>query len=748
MKGSLFICLSVVLSVVLCQLECEELNISSIERELDGPVIQTLFADAENLQIYILTSQNSVYKSTDGGRSWYSQMSYMQDSSVVQPVYNESGVKKMYQTSIDGHVIFLGFGYQYWVTTGIEQSYSYHYETELQWIKFIPSPYKGDEILGIKTSATCLSDEACHDSLYFSSDWGETWSLVRNYVYKAQFADANSVYVISVEQDLQVGNQLSILDTWKQLYRIGTNGETKFKSNTGFIDFTTQNNILYAVQSANNTLFLQVSANLGDDFQKALFQSDSFPQDSSTYTFLDNSQGVSFIHFIRKNARKYGTLYEADTLDPQFWPSLETNSIILDSSEVEFSVFNGINGIYIANQYNTTILVDDSDIEKYLTTMISYNKGGVWNSLPVPSNSLCSSPDCSLHLDNVLTSLLTQQTAIGLMLAIGNEGTMKETHSDQLNLYLSRDAGFSWELVRSGPSEFTWGNYGGLFLSSSTSQSTNKVAFSWNQGLSWDACNFTSSNLEIDDIIQIGGPETLKFLLFGTSINGGSTKGSVTFLDFSNNISTQCAGENSPGETTSDFEEWTTNWNDNCLLGETTTYTRRRRDSICIVNSPPFAIGESESCECVMEDFTCDGICYKAQISNTGELTCEYICEEEQEDCGGDNPRGYKLVVGDTCSGGIVLDPAECPVETHSEFTVGWLSWVLLVLFFLLVIFSLVLMLIIGLYHTNDKVYQALEPHIPAWCTRDPSQEPDDMISYGDLDTNQGSLLDDDDLFN
>ena len=62
-------------------------------------------------------------------------------------------------------MIFLGFGYQYWVTTGIEQSYSYHYETELQWIKFIPSPYKGDEILGIKTSATCLSDEACHDSV-------------------------------------------------------------------------------------------------------------------------------------------------------------------------------------------------------------------------------------------------------------------------------------------------------------------------------------------------------------------------------------------------------------------------------------------------------------------------------------------------------------------------------------------------------------------------------------------------------
>ena len=59
----------------------------------------------------------------------------------------------------------------------------------------------------------------------------------------------------------------------------------------------------------------------------------------------------------------------------------------------------------------------------------------------------------------------------------------------------------------------------------------------------------------------------------------------------------------------------------------------------------------------------------------------------------------------------------------------------------------MLVLLIIGLYHKNDNVYQKLNPIIPSWCTRDPSQDPDDDLLYGELGGNEGSLLDDDDLF-
>ena len=66
--------------------------------------MQILFADSENTQIYVLTSKNSVYKSSDGGESWKKQMSYMSHSDDKQPGYDEAGVQKMFKSPIDGHV--------------------------------------------------------------------------------------------------------------------------------------------------------------------------------------------------------------------------------------------------------------------------------------------------------------------------------------------------------------------------------------------------------------------------------------------------------------------------------------------------------------------------------------------------------------------------------------------------------------------------------------------------------------------
>ena len=58
----------------------------------------------------------------------------------------------------------MGFGYQYWTTNGQEQVYNY-YHSDKPWSTFIPSPYTGDVLLGIRFSGTCLALEACHQSV-------------------------------------------------------------------------------------------------------------------------------------------------------------------------------------------------------------------------------------------------------------------------------------------------------------------------------------------------------------------------------------------------------------------------------------------------------------------------------------------------------------------------------------------------------------------------------------------------------
>ena len=226
--------------------------------------------------------------------------------------------------------------------------------------------------------------------MYYSADWGITWSLLRDYVYEAEWTDNNSVYMISVDLELQVGDQFSIIDTWYKLYRVSTSGETLFTSDNGIIEFTSQHGLLYAVQTVNSTLSLLVSGNQGDDFQQALFSNTSgFPSDVASYTFVDNSEGVTFIHVNRESSVHYGTLYEADSSNSEYWVSLRGSRVSPGTHQIDFQSVQGLNGIYIANQYNSSIVIDDT--EQYINSVISFNKGGVWKTIPVPSTSLCSS---------------------------------------------------------------------------------------------------------------------------------------------------------------------------------------------------------------------------------------------------------------------------------------------------------------------------------------------------------------------
>jgi hypothetical protein len=46
------------------------------------------------------------------------------------------------------------------------------------------------------------------------------------------------------------------------------------------------------------------------------------------------------------------------------------------------------------------------------------------------------------------------------MLGTGNEGKYLNEFGRQINTYLSRDAGLSWELARPGPTVFEVANHG------------------------------------------------------------------------------------------------------------------------------------------------------------------------------------------------------------------------------------------------------------------------------------------------
>ena len=254
----------------------------------------------------------------------------------------------------------MGFGYQYWTTDGNDQSYDYYHDKDSAWKEFIPSTQQGDAILGIKYSGSCLVYESCYKSvriyiviqemisdpsqLYYSEDWGANWILLRSYIYKASWADNGSIYTISVPNELQSGTQDAIPKASRVLYRINSQAEVLYESAPGFFDFDNSNGVIYAVNQVNGTLQMSISTDRAASFIPAKFfdSVSDYPQDVSQYTLIDNSDGVTYLHVNRANSINYGTIYEANTNECEFWPSLRSNRVSPGTHIIDFQSILGM----------------------------------------------------------------------------------------------------------------------------------------------------------------------------------------------------------------------------------------------------------------------------------------------------------------------------------------------------------------------------------------------------------------------
>ncbi len=85
-------------------------------------------------------------------------------------------------------------------------------------------------------------------------------------------------------------------------------------------------------------------------------------------------------------------------------------------------------------------------------------------------------------------------------------------------------------------------------------------------------------------------------------------EGVVIHLDFTPMHERSCVGMFDTSSRTSDFEKWSPydgRHGGKCLLGRQMTYTRRKRDSKCFIDTEmprPFVM----NCECSEYDYECD----------------------------------------------------------------------------------------------------------------------------------------------
>ena len=454
------------------------------------------------------------------------------------------------------------------------------------------------------------------------------------------------------------------------------------------------------------------------------------------FTVVDTSEGQVFLQINHEgDGAVWGHLYMSDASGFRYALSLRENRRN-DDGTCDFAKFEGMQGIYVANFYDSDslgpnqkksgggmgIAKGDSRAGAFVKkskrhvgddpnvrSVITFNKGGSWNFLQPPATdsdgkatNCFPNAGCSLHIHGTSDywgPFYSLDSAIGLAMATGNLGSRLTPYAAKTNTYLTRDGGVTWIEAAKGSHIYEFGDHGGLILMTRDNVPTNVLKYSWDQGQSWTEFKFSPSKVEVNNIIIERSGKGLQFLLYGTEEGSGKGRSSVVFyLDFNEHMK-PCRNPNNPGGSDSDFEQWEPRsvfQGSSCILGHEVKYTRRKQNAACMTGKAHERSVFVRDCECTEQDYECDidyfrdvnaGACVLQKTAD-GSPVVYNLTRSIAMQCGRKEnkgyyymPTGYRRVAGDTCTGGInhLGSQVSCPSWAFGQSGGGWIHLILLV---------------------------------------------------------------------
>lgn len=224
--------------------------------------------------------------------------------------------------------------------------------------------------------------------------------------------------------------------------------------------------------------------------------------------------------------------------------------------------------------------VPASEVQENVKTYITHNKGGKWELIKAPEVNKSGKPTqcyvedgCSLHLEiyshmGQLAPVYSTEKAVGIVLGTGNIGARLTDNDSQKSLFLSRDGGLNWQVIRIGVHIYEIGDHGAIIAIAKKNAPTKQIDFSWDEGQTWDSLTISDREIYVENIIIEPNSISQQFMVYGTyaevneSPDGSSEieRGNQAFLvyvDFSQLHEPQCKGIESAGAPDSDYELWT-----------------------------------------------------------------------------------------------------------------------------------------------------------------------------------------------
>lgn len=461
-----------------------------------------------------------------------------------------------------------------------------------------------------------------------------------------------------------------------------------------------------------------------------------------SYTFLDTSGSSIFIHINEFGSfSTFGNIYSSGGFGGRYGLSLEYN-IRNKENQCDFESVQGIDGIYFANvidkqyieaniddikygiaSYQENVTQEDnrqifSNNQNWLTntllahvqTKITYNKGGNWSKLYPPNKTYDGQPiqcidkdkiesndTCYLNLHGLSSNyplIYSVKSAIGIIIANGNVGKYLSYEEEQINTYISRDAGVSWIELLPGPHIYEIGDSGSIILFAKFNTYNDSLSYTLDQGITFQKIQL-KEKIKVTNIITTQDNKAQEFIIVGKSLKSGV----IVHIDFSSLKLNTCNDSSSLFSTNTDFEKWipSNGFNpfNSCLMGKKTEYIRKKQKSHCLLGENFETKFETQQCLCKAEDYECDigyyrngVVCLKESI----DPTIEHDIFSPPIDCQDTYliSKGYRKVPGNICKGDGIseFEPMTmyCP---NNIFSVSSTALMFIMSFTLVVLFLL-----------------------------------------------------------
>jgi len=662
-----------------------------------------------------------VYRSTDEGASWARESAKMKGSlNILASGEAKNGVAAVIPSPADPETAFLvGLGSTHWVTEDNGETYKDVVSDYTIDVRLLPHPTDSTIALSYKHNKECIREgkHHCFGELLLTTDSGESWRSVAERVKYPSYAWTQTGTGLLMVQH-STADRKSEATRWDPeldlIYSSDLCENTQVMVEGGN-NFAVVGPYVFVAKAESLTdVSLYVSKDDSKTYAKAKFPAQLSQR---SYGIMDTSEDGSIFASVRDgdpNVR-FSSLYLSDAAG-EHWTLSMKHTHHERGYGVDLAKFHGLRGIYLANQVVNAAATRQQGVSPEMQTVVTFDSGGEWFPITGPEKDsdgekylcLAVSRSCRLHLffrqnRQGVYGIYAPENAAGLALAtgyMGPAGSLDDVTTNEMGLYLSRDAGRSWVEIRKGAYTYEMGDHGALLLIAKHRTATEVVHYSWDEGETWE--DIAIPRMEVTNIVTEPASTSQKFIVMGRNREtdsedegGGSSlnKATLVYLDLTGLHERECKGADSPGKEDSDYEVWNpsavvSGENAGCSLGVKTAYVRRKRGKKCFNGLTHESHTQEQVCECTHEDYVCaygyerkgkECVRQKAFYSDPKEESLhddlaelyknrgllQATCAKHADQTELYLTSGYKLAPGDQCKGGLVFDEPKLYCEQN-----------------------------------------------------------------------------------